>query len=165
MNPVKIVAAVSENGVIGKNGGLPWRVPAELRHFRQATDGHLLICGRKTWDCLGGQPLKGRQMIVLTRNRHPADPPAGVTFARSAGDALQVALESDQPIAVIGGGEVYCDFLPLATELVLTRIHARYCGDTHFPAAGPADWLLASEVHQDADGDAPAWTVNHFIRR
>lgn len=165
MNPIKIVAAVSENGIIGKNGGLPWRVPAELQHFRQVTDGHVLICGRKTWGSLGGRPLTGRRMIVLTRNGHPADPPAGVTFVRSAGDALQAAQQAGRPIAVIGGAEVYDIFLPLATELVLTRIHARYNGDTHFPAVDPTDWLLVREQHHAATDDAPAWTVSCYRRK
>jgi dihydrofolate reductase len=162
MKQIKIVAAVSENGVIGKNGGLPWRIPAELQHFRQVTNGHVLICGRKTWDSLGGKPLKGRQLIVLTRNRHPADPPAGVTFARSVGEAVQLARRPGLPIAVIGGEAIYRDCLPLAAELVITRIHARYNGDAHFPTCNPADWVSVDETHHVATADTPAWTVSRY---
>ena len=133
---VILVAAVASNGVIGARGKLPWRLPEDLRHFRELTLGHPVIMGRKTWESLG-KPLPGRENIVLTR-AHGYDAP-GAHVAASLEAAL--ALCAGEPVAfVIGGTELYAAALPLADAMVLTEIGRDYAGDARFPEFDRAAW-------------------------
>ena len=119
---VSLIVAVSSNGVIGHDGGLPWHLPADLKHFKLTTMGHHLIIGRRTWDEVG-KPLPGRTMIVVTRSRRFA--PEGAKVVRSVEQALEIAAEDDEPF-IGGGSQIYR--IALARDLVhrihLTRIHA-----------------------------------------
>ena len=146
---VSLIVAVSSNGVIGRDGGLPWHLPADLKHFKRTTMGHHLIIGRRTWEEVG-KPLPGRTMVVVTRSRRFV--PEGAQVARSVEQALEIAAEDAEPF-IGGGSQIYR--IALASDLVdriyLTRIHAEVEGDTFFPDFDPDEWELASEEHHQAD--------------
>jgi len=146
---VSLIVAVSSNGVIGRDGGLPWHLPADLKHFKRTTMGHHLIIGRRTWEEVG-TPLPGRTMVVVTRSRNFA--PEGAQVVRSVEEALELAASDDEPF-IGGGSQIYR--IALARDLVdriyLTRIHAEVEGDTLFPDFDLDEWELASEEHHEAD--------------
>ena len=146
---VSLIVAVSSNGVIGRDGGLPWYLPADLKHFKRTTMGHHLIVGRRTWEEVG-KPLPGRTMVVVTRSRRFA--PEGAQVARSVEQALELSAEDDEPF-IGGGSQIYR--IALARDLVdrihLTRIHAIVKGDTFFPEIDFGGWELVSEEHHEAD--------------
>ena len=146
---VSLIVAVSSNGVIGRDGGLPWHLPADLKHFKRTTMGHHLIVGRRTWEEVG-KPLPGRTMVVVTRSQRFA--PEGAKVVRSVEQALEIAAEDDEPF-IGGGSQIYR--IALARDLVhriyLTRIHAEVEGDTFFPEFDLDDWELVSEEHHEAD--------------
>jgi dihydrofolate reductase len=146
---VILIAALAANRVIGAKGGLPWRLPEDLKRFKRFTHGHAVIMGRKTWDSIGG-PLPGRTNIVVTRQTGFAAP--GAQVAASLEDAL--ALCAGDPIAyVIGGEALYRAALARAGELLLTEIHREYEGDARFPEFDRAAWReTAREPHTAADG-------------
>ncbi|WP_245841846.1 dihydrofolate reductase [Sphingomonas lenta] len=121
--------ARADNGVIGRDGGLPWRLPADLRRFKALTMGKPMVMGRKTFESFP-EPLPGRRHIVLTRD--PAWSASGAERAGSVDEALRLAGKADE-IAVIGGAEVFALFLPLATRVELTEVHADVDGDTRMP--------------------------------
>lgn len=126
---VFLIAAVARNRVIGAQGGMPWHLPGDLRHFKSTTLGHPVIMGRRTWDSLG-KPLPGRENIVVTRRRDAQFP--GARIAGSLQEALALSAGHDKAF-VIGGAEIYALALPLADGLVLTEIDRDYDGDTLFP--------------------------------
>jgi dihydrofolate reductase len=134
---ISLVAAVTAGGVIGRDGGIPWRLPADLAHFRTLTMGHVLILGRKTFDSLG-RALPGRRMIVLSRD--PAFRAAGCEIAGSLENALEGAGGGE--VFVIGGASVYAQALPLASRMYLTRIDAAFAGDAFFPEFDTGEWRL-----------------------
>jgi dihydrofolate reductase len=151
--PVTIVAAVARNGVIGVDGGLPWRLPDDLRRFKELTLGHVLVMGRRTYESIG-RPLPGRTTVVLTR-RDDWDPRSSeVLVARGVHEAIEAAAAIDDEVFVVGGARVYADALPLADRLELTWVDAEPEGDTHFP---DVDWGAWREVRrEEADGIAYA---------
>jgi len=130
---VSLIAAVARGGVIGRDGGIPWRLPEDMARFRALTMGHSVVMGRKTWESLPDQfrPLPGRGNVVVTRN--PDWSAQGADRAASIEDALEL-VDFDPRVFVIGGGEIYAAALPLADELLLTEIDADVEGDTTFPA-------------------------------
>lgn len=131
-----LIAAVAENGVIGCDGRLPWRLPEDLRHFRALTTGHAIIMGRRTWESLP-HALPCRQNIVVTRQRgFVAD---GATVASSLEHALR-EVEYPPPAFCIGGGELYRTALPYAQTAFVTEIARAFDGDTTFPALDAAQW-------------------------
>ena len=145
---VSLVAAVARNGVIGRDGVVPWHIPEDMAHFRELTTGHAVVMGRKTWDSLPERfrPLPGRRNLVLTRN--PTWRAAGGETAADLPAALAL-LDGAPRASVIGGGELYAAALPHATELVLTEIDADLPGDTFFPAWDRALFTRTSwEPHQ-----------------
>lgn len=160
---LSIIAAVAENGVIGKGGGLPWRLPADLRHFKELTMGKPIIMGHRTWESLG-RPLAGRTNVVLSR-RGPIAHPAVQTFP-SMDDALR-AVQSSEEVMIIGGASLYAEALPRADRLYLTEIHARLEGDTHFPPWDRAQWRETLRVDHPQDAEHPfsfsftVWTRRH----
>lgn len=129
---LSLIAAVADNGVIGRNNQLPWHLPEDLAHFRQVTQGHAVLMGRKTWDSLPPRfrPLPGRRNLVLSRD--PAWQAAGAEACSSLSQALTTLAGCDK-VFVIGGAQLYATALPLADELVLTEIHHTFDGDTQFP--------------------------------
>lgn len=141
--PLALVVAVGENGVIGREGDLPWHLPSDLKRFRDLTWGKPLVMGRRTFESIG-KPLPGRISIVLSSD--PAfQPPEGVVKATSLEAALAAAQKAAQElgadaIMVIGGHQVFHDTLPLAQTLHYTRVHASPPGDVHFPAFNADEW-------------------------
>ena len=150
---VEIVVAVADNGVIGRDGRLPWHLPADLQHFKVTTMGSPMIMGRRTFDSLPGL-LPGREHIVLTRD--PAWRREGVKVAASPEEALAVA--GSERVSVIGGAEVYRAFLPLADRIHLTEVHIAPEGDTFFPQLNSREWNVARGTRQPAQDDRPAHT-------
>ncbi len=149
MREIVLVVARADNGVIGRDGGLPWRIPADLRHFKAITAGAPMIMGRRTFDSLPGL-LPGRRHIVLTRDAAwHAD---GAETCASAEEAL--ALAGEVPVvSIIGGAEVFAMFLPLASRIELTEVHDDVDGDTTMPDPRGSEWQeIARERHEDADG-------------
>jgi dihydrofolate reductase len=148
---IVLVVARAENGVIGKDGALPWHLPADLKHFKRVTMGTPMIMGRKTFESLPGL-LPGRRHIVLTRDRAWAAD--GAESAHTVQDALLKA-DADR-VSVIGGAEIFELFGKLATSVELTEIHADAEGDTVMPPFQPANWREVSrEQHAAADGRPP----------
>jgi dihydrofolate reductase len=140
---VTLIAAVARNGVIGADGGIPWRVPGEQLVFKEATMGHTLVMGRATYDSIG-RPLPGRTTIVLTRD--PDWRADGVTTAASIEEALALA-EGD--VWVAGGATVYEAALPHADAQLLSEIDLEPDGDTFYPAYAADDWLEVSREHHE----------------
>lgn len=152
---VSLIVAVAENGVIGRDNRLPWRIPDDLRHFKALTMGKPVIMGRRTHQSIG-RPLPGRLNIVLSRD--PAFQAPGVCRVGSVEAALAAA---DRPgwgeeAMVIGGAEIYRLFLPLADRLYLTEVHRRVEGDARFPAIAPRAWRERSRDFRAGDGDVPS---------
>ena len=127
--PLCLVLAVAKNGVIGKDGQVPWRVPEDLKHFRRSTLGHAVIMGRKTWDEVG-KPLPERRNIVISRN--PNLRLEGAEVVTSLDEAIARARTTDEEPRVIGGAEIYRLALPLATRVLVTEIQLEPEGDTFF---------------------------------
>jgi dihydrofolate reductase len=144
MSTVTLVAAVAANGVIGKDGSLPWHLPDDLRHFKRLTNGHVLVMGRRTFDSIG-RPLPGRTTIVVTRQ--PQWHADGVRTAEDVADALAQATQLDAEVFVAGGHEIFREAMPVADAMVLSRVDARPDGDTVFP---PVDWAAWDEVSREA---------------
>ncbi len=160
-----LVAAVAENGVIGRDGGLPWRLPSDLRRFRVITLRHPVVMGRRTYDAIG-KPLPGRTNIVITRDaafaaRGAVAAPsleAALTVAR--GDALR---RGACHIMIIGGADLYGQTIGRACRLEITRVHARPAGDSTFPAIDPAQWRETERCEYPAgpDDDASFTTLTY----
>jgi len=143
---ISMIVAMDENGLIGRGGQLPWRLPEDLKHFRRLTLGKTVLMGRRTWDSLG-KPLEGRRNWVLSRDA--AFHPAGCEVFATLEQAL--AAHRDGELVVIGGAELYRQALPLADTMHLTRVHARVEGDTSFPDWAPADFRQTAVVKHPAD--------------
>jgi len=134
--PLSLIVAVAENGVIGREGTLPWHISADLKRFKQLTMGHAIIMGRRTWESLG-RPLPGRRSIVVSRN--PNFTATGAEVAPSLDAALQLASANSEAF-VIGGASLYEAALPKADRLYMTRVLASVEGDTFFPAFDANQW-------------------------
>ncbi|QWA10160.1 type 3 dihydrofolate reductase [Sodalis ligni] len=143
---ISLIAALAVDRVIGLENAMPWHLPADLAWFKRNTLNKPIIMGRKTYESLG-QPLPGRRNIVLSR--HPAADD-GVIWAASASDALAAAGEAEE-VMVIGGGNIYQQFLPRAQRLYLTHIDAEIDGDTYFPDYEPDQWQSTFSEFHDAD--------------
>ena len=122
-----IIVAHDKNLVIGKDGALPWRIPDDLKHFKQTTLGFPLLMGRGVFEELGCKPLPGRENFVLTSRSYD-----NVTCFKSIPEALE-ALDSYNQFFIIGGGKIYSQMLDLADEMIVTEVHDSYEGDTFFP--------------------------------
>jgi dihydrofolate reductase len=151
---VALLAAVARNGVIGRDSGIPWRLPADMARFRELTMGHPVVMGRKTWESLPDQfrPLPGRANVVVTRN--PDWSAQGADRAGSIEDALEL-VASEPRVFVIGGGAIYTAALPYADELLLTEIDADVEGDTTFPAWDRDEFEETSREGHVADDGTP----------
>lgn len=147
---VWLIWAMDRNGLIGRGGGLPWHLPADLAHFRRTTMGHPVVMGRKTFESLG-RPLAGRRNVVLTRN--PAFCPAGAETVHDPRDVLDRF--ASEPFFVIGGAQVYRLFLPQADRLYVTRIDHEFEGDEHFPDVDWNEWRLVSDTPGTIDERNP----------
>ena len=151
MKRLHLIFARASNGVIGKDGGLPWHLPEDMAHFKRTTSGHPVIMGRKTWDSLPPKfrPLPGRTNIVVTRQ--PGWQADGALRASSIDDALALC-PADSDAWVIGGAQIYRESLPLAHSAVVTEIDADFEGDAHAPQLGPQWRETRRERHTAANG-------------
>jgi len=155
-----LVVAVAANGVIGRDGAMPWHLPNDLRHFKALTTGKPMIMGRKTFESLPGL-LPGRRHIVLTRDRAWAED--GAEVARSPEEAI--ALANAPHIAVIGGAEIYRQFLPHADRIEWTEVAAEPEGDTRFPDFDRAEWTEVAREAHPADGRLPGFAFVTLLRK
>ena len=144
---ISLVVAASRNDVIGREGELPWRLPDDLRHFKRLTTGKAVIMGRRTFESIG-RPLPERRNIVMTRDEEFAA--EGCEMASSLTEAMDLVDGADE-VMIIGGGQVYRDFLTLADRIYLTRVQAEVDGDTKFPEIDENLWRLVSSEHHEAD--------------
>jgi dihydrofolate reductase len=144
---VAIIAAKAENGVIGREGELPWHLPADLKHFKALTTGHAIVMGRKTFESIG-RLLPDRRTVIVTRN--PNYQQEGATVVRRFEEA--VALGDTEDIFVIGGAEIFRRSLPLADRLYLTVVHATLAGDVLFPDLDEDEWNLVDDEYHEANG-------------
>lgn len=147
MRKWSMVVAMSEDGVIGYAGTLPWRLPEDLRRFKQMTMGKPILMGRKTWDSIG-RALPGRQNVVLTRDKTAAFPGAQAVVTL---DAVEEIVPPGDEIMVIGGAEIYRLCLPRTDRIYLTRVHAEVHGDTWFPELDWDMWTMVREENWPAD--------------
>lgn len=156
------IAAVADNGVIGRNNGLPWRLSADLRRFKKLTTGHWTIMGRKTFESMGG-PLPNRTAVVLTRNRGYER--AGAIVVDSLDEALE-RCRGQQEVFVLGGEAVFREALPRSQKLYLTRVHAVVEGDALFPAMDFKEWERVEQAALPADekNDHPT-TYEVYVRK
>ncbi len=163
-----LVVAVSENGVIGKANALPWRLPSELKLFRQRTLGHPVIMGRRTFESIG-KPLQGRDNIVVTRGEVMEH--EDVLTANSIEEALALAQRLAQrrgvdEIFIIGGSQIFAATRKLAQRIYLTRVHANVEGDAHFPDPEPDRWReISREKHTAQEKDSADFTIITYERR
>jgi dihydrofolate reductase len=167
MVPITIVAALAENGVIGRDNGLPWRLKSDMVHFRAITMGKPLVMGRKTFLSIG-RPLPGRTTIVVSRDHTFAAPgiviapsiEAGLTVAQ--GDALRRGVEC---VIVAGGADLYAQTIPLADRLHITYVHRAVDGDAYFPAIDRSVWQeTARNERAAAAGDDAAFAFVTYRR-
>lgn len=150
MTEVVLVAAMARNRVIGQEGGMPWHLPADLKHFKAVTMGCPIIMGRKTFESIG-RPLPGRTNVVISRSR--PELPDGVELVGSLDEAVEAA--GAERVMVIGGGQVYRQALDRADRLELTLIDAVVSGDTVFPEWSASDWRLTKMASRPADDANP----------
>ncbi|MFZ1813929.1 MAG: dihydrofolate reductase [Rhizobiaceae bacterium] len=154
-----LVVAMADNGIIGAEGGLPWRLPSDLKRFKATTMGKPIVMGRKTWESIG-KPLPGRINIVISRD--PDFRAVGADVVRSLDDAITLAsvrarcLAGIQEVCVIGGGQIYMEAMPLADRLYVTHVKARPNGDTSFPEIDATQWapVRREEIERSAKDSA-----------
>jgi dihydrofolate reductase len=165
--PIMLVVAVAENGVIGRDNQLPWRIRSDLKFFKTVTLNKPVVMGRKTFASIG-KPLPGRTNIVITRQSDFAAP--GILVAPGVDQALSVARgdalrRGADAIAVIGGTEIFAQTLPLAARVILTLVHAKPPGDTYFPPVDPAVWRETERLPQPkGPDDEYGYTIVNYER-
>jgi dihydrofolate reductase len=153
---VSLIVAVSENGVIGRNGELPWRLSSDLRRFKEITMGHTVVMGRRTWESVG-RPLPGRRMVVVSRQADYRIEIPEVEVAAGLDEAIaRAAARGETEAFVIGGAELYRAALPIADRLYVTLVKAEVEGDTYFPVKSFDDfdwnsWVIVNQEPHEAD--------------
>ncbi len=163
---LSILAAVAKNGVIGKNNALPWHLPADLKHFKSLTMGHMIVMGRKTYDSIG-RPLPGRTNIVITSQS--SFQPAGVTVVHSLEEALGMKKSSDMPKDdgerfIIGGAALYQQAIAHSHRMYLTEIQHAFDGDTYFPEYNKDQWHeISREQHFTNQSENETPIEYHFV--
>ena len=156
-----IIVAVADNDVIGSGNQLPWRLPDDLKRFKQLSLGKPIVMGRKTFDSIG-RPLPGRLNIIVSRQRELRI--AGCRVVTSLDDALAAA-EPAPEVVIVGGADIYRQVLPRVTTIHLTRVHAQVAGDVHFPKLAANEWReVATEYHPADERHAHAFTFSTLAR-
>ncbi|MFT4823520.1 MAG: dihydrofolate reductase [Halioglobus sp.] len=164
---LSVIVAVAENGVVGVDNALPWRLPEDLRYFKKVTMGKPIVMGRKTHESIG-RALPGRPNIVISRNQDFTAP--GISVVESIDGALELADEiaredGQNELMVIGGAGIYALAIPKADRLYLTQVHAEYSGDVFLPAVDWELWLEVSrEDHPSASSGSPAFSFLVYER-
>ena len=169
MTEIVLIVAVAENGVIGAGGAMPWRLKSDMARFKAMTMGRPIVMGRKTFESFPRRPLPGRTNIVVTRDA--AYRAAGAVVTTSFADAEAIATGDAlrrfaTEIAIIGGAEIYAQWMDRADRLEITEVHARPDGDTRFAAIDPAEWEEVARVRNPAGpGDSADFSYVTFRRR
>ncbi len=140
---ISMIWAMAENGVIGKDNDMPWHLPLDFAYFKEQTLGKRMLMGRKTWESLGGKPLKGRTSIVITRDA--GFQAEGAQVIHTLEEALAEGRKDDE-LMIIGGAEIYGMMLPYADKLLVTRIYEDFEGETKFPDVRWEKWKEVSSV-------------------
>lgn len=161
---ISLIVAAAHKGVIGKDGKMPWRLPAESAYFRRTTLGHPVITGRKNYEAMG-RPLPDRLNVVITRQTS-YKVPDGVIVVNSLQEALNLPqVKGQEEIFIIGGAQIYQEAMPMADRLYLTDVHADIDGDTFFKY-NPDEWRLEWSQHHPADTDNKyAFTLKRLVRK
>lgn len=154
---LSILVAMAKNRVIGKNNGLPWHLPADLKHFKSLTMGHAIIMGRKTYESIG-RPLPGRTNIIVTSQT--GFNVTGATVVHSLDEALQLGNLSDTPSQncerfIIGGADLYRQTIALSQRMYITEIQQAFDGDTYFPEYNPDEWYEKSRERHFSEDKTP----------
>lgn len=150
---ISLIAAVAENNVIGYKNRLPWRLPADFKHFKEITMGHHLIMGQNTFESIG-RPLPGRQTVILSLEKDYKKP--GCKTSNSIEEALKIAKDNgEKEVMIVGGSSVYKQFLPISNKIYLTKIHHRFEGDAFFPEIDMNEWKTTSEEKHNTDAKNP----------
>ena len=148
---ISFVVAMSKNRVIGKNNSIPWKMPADMKHFKELTTGKPVIMGRKTYESIG-KPLPNRTNIIITRDQnYKAE---NCIVVHSVDEALK-ASEGSAEVMVIGGAQIYKEFLPKANKIYLTLIDADFEGDAYFPEYNVKEWKETAYEEHERDADNP----------
>ncbi|MCU0448078.1 MAG: dihydrofolate reductase [Microscillaceae bacterium] len=148
---IALIVAVAQNGVIGGDNRLLWHLPDDLKNFKRLTTGKTVVMGRKTYESIG-KPLPNRQNVILSKQ--PDYQPFGTVVLPGMPELeiyCQKELLPDEELFVIGGGEIYALFLPLASKIYLTQVHTQVAGDTYFPALSPEDWQIIEQTNYQAN--------------
>jgi dihydrofolate reductase len=161
MKVIALIAALDENNGLGAGNNLLWHLPDDFKWFKQHTTGKPVIMGRKTMNSLGNKPLPKRKNIVISSNANNV--PEGFEFANSLYNSLQLAENETDEVMVIGGGNIYTQFLGMATHLIITRIHYTFPEmDTFFPKWDENEWKLSFQEHHEKD-DRHAYAFDFLI--
>lgn len=159
-----IIAAVDEDNVIGLGNTLPWDLPADMKHFRKKTEGHIVIMGRNTFDSImakRGGPLPNRRNVVISRKGDLYDGEYDVVS--SLDEAIELAERAEEQEAfIIGGAQIYAAAMDIANRIYLTRIHHRFEGDAFFPEISESEWTVISEERHEQD-QANLWPYTFFV--
>jgi dihydrofolate reductase len=162
--PIVLVVARASDGTIGHQGTIPWRIPADMKHFKAMTLSKPCIMGRKTWESLPKKPLPGRTNIVVTRGqRFIAE---GASVAHTFADAVALAqAENPEEITVIGGADIYREAILQAKRVYLTEVHADFGGDVRMPPFDRCAWDEMSREHYTGESGIPAFSFVTLERR
>lgn len=144
---LSLIVAFDKNRLIGRDNGLPWHLPADLKHFKSLTMGHHMIMGRKTFESIG-KPLPGRTTVIITRQKNFMA--EGCIVVHHLDDALAYCSKEEE-VFIIGGAQIFNCTLPLADHLYITEIDHAFEGDTHFPEILPEEWKQISFERHEAD--------------
>lgn len=163
-NNMKIIVAIAENNAIGKAGDLLCHLPNDLKHFKELTTGATVVMGKKTFLSLPRRPLPNRRNIVLTRDTAFTYDQTEVAHSI---EELQGMIQTDEQVFIIGGGEVYKQFMPYVDELQITHIHHTWDdADTFFPQIDPVEWqCVSNEYHEADEKHAYAYTFAVYTRK
>jgi dihydrofolate reductase len=158
-----IIAAMSENRVIGKENSLPWHLPDEWKHFRKVTDGKAFLMGRKSFEAPDALHSTYKNVILSSKQSPAGD--SNTVYAKDISSALALLSDEDS-VFVLGGASVFLEMLPLVQKLYLTIVHAEVEGDAYFPVVNPDDWeLVSSEFHEKDAAHAYSFSMNVYERK
>lgn len=165
---LSIIVAATPEGVIGVDGGLPWKkLPNDMQQFKKITDGHPVIMGRKTWESIPEKfrPLPGRTNIVVTRQKNYQAEGAIVAASLLEAKIMATHAPGREEFFVIGGGELYCEAIHLAQKIYFTLVHASISGDAHFPKMRDREWRRVDSSYKELrPGDEYPTTFKEFER-
>jgi dihydrofolate reductase len=164
---ISLIAAIAENYVIGKNNRLIWRMPADMKYFKDKTTGHCVVTGRKNYESIPEKfrPLPDRKNMVVTRQKNYSAP--GATVVASIDEAVDMAAQlGEQELFIIGGGEIYTQTILIAHKLYVTHIHQSFDGDAFFPEIDKNTWNLHQQVNCGADEKNPhSYSFCEYVRK